>query len=90
MQPSPSKCHPDNLVGFVFISFSIGCANVVNDISVVCADLRGGDDAVVVDPSRTSVVENVVVVFVSAVFAVAVAGVFVVTDIAIFILFFSP
>ena len=43
MQPSPSKCHQVNLVGFVFISFSIGCANVVNDISVVCADRRGGD-----------------------------------------------
>ena len=121
MQPSPSKCHPDNLVGFVFISFSIGCVNVVNDISVVCADRRGGDGvgeavvavvsidigvnhhgsgavgcavfviisvvvgfvdaAVVVDPGRTSVVGHV---------AVAVAGVFVVTDIAIFILFFSP
>ena len=43
MQPSPSKCHPYNLVGFVFILFSIGCANVVSDMSVVCADRRGGD-----------------------------------------------
>ena len=128
MQPSPFKCHPDNLVGFVFILFSIGYASVVNDISVVCADRRGGngvgeavvavvaidigvnhhgsgavgctvfviisfvvvDAAVVVDPGRTSVVGNVVVIFISAVFAVAVTGVFVVTDIAIFILFFSP
>ena len=144
MQPSPSKCHPDNLVSFVFISISIGCGNVVNDISVVCADRRGGDGvgeavvavvavvaidigvnhhgsgaigcvvfviisvvvgvidaAVVFDSGKTSVVGNVVVILVSAVFAVAVAvavavtgvtGVFVivVTDIAIFILFFSP
>ena len=128
MQPSSTKCHPDNLVGFVFISFSIGCANVVNDISVVCADRRGGvgeavvavvatdidvnhhgsgdvgcavfviisvvvgvvDAAIVVDPGRTSVVGNVVVIFVFAVFAIVVAGIFVVTDIAIFILFFSP
>ena len=43
MQPPPSKCRPDDLVGSVFISFSISCDNVVNDISVVCADRRGGD-----------------------------------------------
>ena len=43
MQPPSSKCHPVNLVGFVFISLNIGCANVVNDISVVYADRRGED-----------------------------------------------
>ena len=130
MQTSLFKCHPVNLVGFVFISLNIGYANVVNDISVVCADRRGGDGvgeavvavvaidigvnhhcsgavgcaviaiisvvvgvvnvAVVVDPDRTSVVGNVVVIIVFAVIVVAVAGVFVVADVAIFNFFFSP
>ena len=133
MQPSPSKCHPVNLVGFVFISLNIGYANVVNDISVVCADRGGGDGvgeavvavvaidigvnhhcaravgcaviviisvvvgvvgvvnvAVVVDPGRTSVIGNVVVIIVFAVIVVVVAGVFVVADVACFNFFFSP
>ena len=65
------------------VSGAVGCAVVVI-VSVVVGVV---DAAVVVDPGRTSVVGNAVVI---SVFAVAVAGVFVVTDIAIFILFFSP
>ena len=39
LQVSPSQ--PRRLR--LHLSFNIGCANVVNDISVVCADRRGGD-----------------------------------------------